>query len=69
MLNCNTIFLSDIHLGCKDCQAEYLLHFLQQTEANTIYLLGDIVDLWAMQRQVHWRHRRRAGPPRASASR
>jgi hypothetical protein len=24
MLNCNTIFLSDIHLGCKDCQAEYL---------------------------------------------
>lgn len=54
MLNCNTIFLSDIHLGCKDCQAEYLLHFLQQTEANIIYLLGDIVDLWAMQRQVHW---------------
>jgi len=54
MLQCRTIFLSDIHLGNKDCQATYLLHFLQQSQADTIYLLGDIVDLWAMRRQVCW---------------
>jgi len=54
MLNCRTIFLSDVHLGCKDCQADYLLHFLQHSQAKTIYLLGDIVDLWAMRKQVHW---------------
>ena len=54
MLNCRTIFLSDVHLGCKDCQADYLLHFLQHSKAQTIYLLGDIVDLWAMRKQVHW---------------
>ena len=54
MLNCRTIFLSDVHLGCKDCQADYLLHFLHHSQAQTIYLLGDIVDLWAMRKQVHW---------------
>lgn len=54
MLSCRTIFISDVHLGCKDCQAEYLLSFLQQSQAEKIYLLGDIVDLWAMQKQVHW---------------
>ncbi|MEO3679301.1 UDP-2,3-diacylglucosamine diphosphatase [Rheinheimera fenheensis] len=54
MLNCRTLFLSDVHLGCKDCQADYLLAFLQQCRVDTIYLLGDIVDLWAMQKQVHW---------------
>jgi UDP-2,3-diacylglucosamine pyrophosphatase LpxH len=54
MLHCRTIFLSDIHLGNKDCQATYLLNFLNQTKADTIYLLGDILDLWAMQKQVCW---------------
>lgn len=54
MLNCRAIFLSDVHLGCKDCQADYLLNFLEQTRTDKIYLLGDIVDLWAMQKQVHW---------------
>ena len=54
MLNCRTLFLSDVHLGCKDCQAGYLLNFLQHCQADTIYLLGDIVDVWAMRRQVHW---------------
>ena len=55
MLNCRTIFLSDVHLGCKDCQADYLLSFLEQSQAGKIYLLGDIVDLWAMRKQVHWK--------------
>lgn len=54
MLHCRTIFLSDIHLGNKDCQARYLLHFLENSKAQTIYLLGDIIDLWAMRRQVCW---------------
>lgn len=55
MLSCRTLFLSDVHLGCKDCQADYLLAFLQRSQADTIYLLGDIVDLWAMRKQVHWK--------------
>lgn len=54
MLNCRTLFLSDIHLGCKNCQAGFLLNFLKNCQVDTIYLLGDIVDLWAMQKQVFW---------------
>lgn len=54
MLNCRTLFLSDIHLGCKNCQAGFLLNFLKNCHVDTIYLLGDIVDLWAMKKQVFW---------------
>ncbi|WP_019677661.1 UDP-2,3-diacylglucosamine diphosphatase [Arsukibacterium perlucidum] len=54
MFECRAIFISDVHLGCKDCRADYLLSFLQQTQADKIYLLGDIIDLWAMRKQVYW---------------
>jgi predicted MPP superfamily phosphohydrolase len=52
--NFRAVFISDVHLGSKDCQAGYLLSFLQQCHSQKIYLLGDIVDFWAMQKQVHW---------------
>lgn len=48
------IFLSDIHLGTRGCQADRLLEFLKNHEAEYLYLLGDIVDFWAMRRGVHW---------------
>ncbi len=49
-----TIWLSDIHLGFKDCKADYLLDFLQSIDCDTLYLLGDIVDMWAMRKRFHW---------------
>ncbi|MCY7297038.1 UDP-2,3-diacylglucosamine diphosphatase [Alteromonas sp. a30] len=49
-----TVWLSDIHLGYKDCKAEYLLDFLQHTQIDTLYLVGDIVDMWAMSKQFMW---------------
>lgn len=49
-----TVWLSDIHLGCKDCKAEYLLDFLTHNKIDTLYLVGDIVDMWAMSRQFLW---------------
>ncbi len=48
------IFLSDIHLGTRGCQAERLLDFLREHEAEYIFLIGDIVDFWAMSRGIHW---------------
>ncbi|RLJ63503.1 UDP-2,3-diacylglucosamine diphosphatase [Sulfurisoma sediminicola] len=48
------IFLSDIHLGTRGCQAERLLDFLREHEAEYIFLVGDIVDFWAMSRGIHW---------------
>jgi UDP-2,3-diacylglucosamine pyrophosphatase LpxH len=48
------LFLSDIHLGSRACQAERLLSFLKRYECRTIFLLGDIVDFWALKRVVYW---------------
>lgn len=48
------VFLSDIHLGSKDCQADALLAFLRSFRCDTLYLLGDIIDLWAMSRSAYW---------------
>ena len=50
----NTIFLSDLHLGSKSAQAELLLDFLKHNTANTIYLVGDIVDGWQLKKGWHW---------------
>ncbi len=49
-----TIFLSDIHLGTRGCQAERLLDFLRTHEAEKLFLVGDIIDFWAMSRSIHW---------------
>ena len=48
------IFLSDIHLGTRGCQAERLLEFLRCYESEYLYLVGDIVDFWAMSRGIVW---------------
>lgn len=49
-----TLFISDLHLGTKACQAEAILDFLKYNEADTIYLVGDIVDFWRVRRGAHW---------------
>lgn len=50
----NALWLSDIHLGCKDCKADYLLSLLTTVRCQHLYLVGDIVDLWALKRKLHW---------------
>jgi UDP-2,3-diacylglucosamine pyrophosphatase LpxH len=49
-----SVWLSDIHLGCKDCKADYLLDFLNKNTMDTLYLVGDIVDMWAMRKRFIW---------------
>jgi len=49
-----SIFLSDIHLGTRGCQADSLIAFLREYEAEHLFLLGDIVDFWGMSRAIHW---------------
>ncbi|MCA8883773.1 MAG: UDP-2,3-diacylglucosamine diphosphatase [Rhodobacteraceae bacterium] len=49
-----TLFLSDIHLGTRGCQAEMLLDFLERHTADKIYLVGDIFDGWRLRRGWHW---------------
>jgi UDP-2,3-diacylglucosamine pyrophosphatase LpxH len=52
--NHRTIWLSDVHLGTRGCKAEFLLDFLRQNEAETIYLVGDIVDMWRLRKSWYW---------------
>jgi UDP-2,3-diacylglucosamine pyrophosphatase LpxH len=48
------LFISDVHLGTRGCQAERLLDFLRYHDADTIYLVGDIVDGWALRQSWYW---------------
>ena len=48
------LFLSDLHLGTKGCQAEILLDFLKTYDAETIYLVGDIIDGWRLRSGWYW---------------
>ena len=48
------IFISDIHLGTRGCQAELLLDFLRHTTCERMFLIGDIVDGWRMKGGWYW---------------
>src|SRR5262249_36320016 len=49
-----TLFISDVHLGTRGCQAERLLDFLRWHDADLVYLVGDIVDGWALRSGWYW---------------
>jgi UDP-2,3-diacylglucosamine pyrophosphatase LpxH len=49
-----TVWISDLHLGTRGCNAQGLLDFLRQTECERLYLVGDIVDLWRLRRDHYW---------------
>ena len=49
-----TLFISDLHLGTRGCQAAALLSFLKTVEADQIYLVGDIVDGWRLKQSWYW---------------
>ncbi len=49
-----SLFISDVHLGTRGCQAEKLLEFLRLHESDTLYLVGDIVDGWALKSSWYW---------------
>lgn len=49
-----TLWLSDIHLGTRDCKAEAVLELLRHCDAATIYLVGDIIDGWQLRRGWYW---------------
>lgn len=44
-----TIWISDVHLATQDCNAEALRSFLKSHTCDELYLVGDIVDGWAIR--------------------
>ena len=49
-----TVWISDIHLGTRGCNAAMLLDFLASIECETLYLVGDIVDGWRLSKGWYW---------------
>ncbi|MDR2462923.1 MAG: UDP-2,3-diacylglucosamine diphosphatase [Verrucomicrobiales bacterium] len=49
-----TAWISDLHLGSRGCKANAILNFLKNHEFETLYLVGDIVDIWALRHGIYW---------------
>ncbi len=49
-----TGWISDIHLGTRGAQAEALLDFLREHEFETLYVVGDLIDIWSLKRSRYW---------------
>lgn len=49
-----SIFISDVHLDTRFSQAGELLEFFRRTQCENLYLVGDIIDGWAMRRKLKW---------------
>src|SRR5215470_368352 len=54
MVEVRAIFVSDVHLGIRACQAERLVDFLRGYSARELFLIGDIVDFQALARSIWW---------------
>jgi UDP-2,3-diacylglucosamine pyrophosphatase LpxH len=52
-----SIFISDLHLGIKYSRVEELIKFLKENDCDTLYLVGDIIDGWALKRRWFWDNR------------
>jgi len=49
-----SIWISDVHLGSRGCQAGKLLDFLKRNESDNLYLVGDIIDGWRLRKTGYW---------------
>ena len=49
-----TGWISDVHLGTKGCNAGALLDFLRDYEFDTLYVVGDLIDVWKLRRGIYW---------------
>jgi UDP-2,3-diacylglucosamine pyrophosphatase LpxH len=53
-LHYRTVFVSDVHLGFRGARAEELAAFLKRARCERLYLVGDIVDMWALRSRWTW---------------
>ena len=51
----DALFLSDVHLGSKGCDAESLLMILKKYKPKQLFLVGDIIDGWLLRRRMYWK--------------
>src|SRR6201987_1445479 len=49
-----TAWISDTHLGTRGCNATALLDFLRENDFETLYVVGDLIDIWSLRRGIYW---------------
>lgn len=54
MQHYRTGWISDVHLGTRGAQADALLAFLKDNEFETLYVVGDLIDVWSLKRGIYW---------------
>jgi len=54
MTDYKSIFISDVHLGTRGCQADALREFLKNNSCDRLYLVGDIIDGWRLKKRNYW---------------
>jgi UDP-2,3-diacylglucosamine pyrophosphatase LpxH len=47
-------WISDAHLGTRGCNATALLDFLRENDFATLYVVGDLIDIWSLRRGIYW---------------
>jgi UDP-2,3-diacylglucosamine pyrophosphatase LpxH len=47
-------WISDAHLGTRGCNAAALLEFLRANDFETLYVVGDLIDIWSLRRGIYW---------------
>jgi UDP-2,3-diacylglucosamine pyrophosphatase LpxH len=50
----DAVYISDVHLGTRQCKAYKLHNFLLHTWFKEIYIIGDFIDLTEMRKGVYW---------------
>ena len=48
------VWVSDVHLGTKGCNAALLIDFFDHVDCDTLYLVGDIIDGWRLKKKHFW---------------
>src|ERR1700731_263968 len=49
-----TAWISDMHLGTRGANAGALLDFLRDYDFETLYVVGDLIDIWSLRRFRYW---------------
>ena len=49
-----SVFISDVHLGSRACNAGFLGEFLSGVSAENLFIVGDLIDLERLARRWHW---------------
>ena len=49
-----SVWISDIHLCSKESQAQVLYTFLDSIKCDYLYLVGDVIDVWALRNRWYW---------------